>query len=82
MVKSVRHLMSHLMSPPFSVAHEYDGTALTPGAEIVDSFYSGRGRRGVRRCPNRHKRWLAEEPPLLSWLLPGPRLFRPGERAG
>ena len=41
-----------------------------------------RGRRGVRRCPNRHQRWLAEEPPLLSWPLPGLGLSRPGERAG
>ena len=41
-----------------------------------------RGRHGVRRCPNRHRRWLAEEPPLPSCPLPGLGLSRPGERAG
>ena len=42
----MRHLMRH---PPFSVAHEYDGTALTPEAEIVDPSRSGRGRRFLFR---------------------------------
>ena len=41
-----------------------------------------RGRHGVRRCPNRHQRWPAGAPLLLSWPLPGLGLSRPGERAG
>ena len=41
-----------------------------------------RGRNDVRPCPNRHRRWLAEEPLLLNWPLPGLELSRPGERAG
>ncbi len=41
-----------------------------------------RGRHGVRRCPNRHQRWLAATPPLLVWPLPGLGPSRPGERAG
>ncbi len=43
--------------PPFSVAHEYDGTSLTPGGGNRRSFRSGRDRYGVRRCSN-HFRFL------------------------
>ena len=35
--------------PPFSVAHEYDATNLTPGGEMVDPSCSGRGRRFLLR---------------------------------
>ncbi len=41
-----------------------------------------RACHGVRRCPNRHRRWLAGGPPLLSFPLPGLGLSGPRERAG
>ena len=47
--------------------------------------FSLRRRRcshGVRPCPNRHQRWIAGAPPLLSFPLPGLGLSRIGEGAG
>ena len=48
----------------------------------AETMGAGRTPWRPRGCPGRHQRWIAEEPLLLSWLLPGLVLSRPGERAG